>query len=32
MGLYPTPFLARMQPSIDRILARVEAPAAVARR
>ena len=26
MGLYPTPFLTRMQPSIDRILARVEAP------
>jgi NADH-quinone oxidoreductase subunit M len=28
MGLYPTPFLARMQPSIDRILARVAAPSA----
>jgi NADH-quinone oxidoreductase subunit M len=28
MGLYPTPFLSRMQPSIDRILARIEAPAA----
>jgi len=28
MGLYPTPFLTRMQPSIDRILARVEAPSA----
>ena len=32
MGLYPTPFLTRMQPSIDRIIARVEGPAAVARR
>jgi len=32
MGLYPAPFLTRMQPSIDRILARVEAPAVVARR
>jgi NADH-quinone oxidoreductase subunit M len=28
MGLYPTPFLARMQPSIDRILAGVEASSA----
>ena len=25
MGLYPAPFLSRMQPSIDRILAHVEA-------
>ena len=24
MGLYPTPFLSRMQPSIDRILAHVD--------
>ena len=28
MGLYPAPFLVRIQPSIDRILARVNAPAA----
>jgi NADH-quinone oxidoreductase subunit M len=27
MGVWPAPFLARMQPSIDRILARVHAPA-----
>jgi NADH-quinone oxidoreductase subunit M len=26
MGVYPAPFLARMQPSIDRILARVDKP------
>ena len=26
MGLYPRPFLSRMQPAIDRVLARVEAP------
>jgi len=32
MGVYPTPFLTRMQPSIDRIIARVEGPNAVARR
>jgi NADH-quinone oxidoreductase subunit M len=32
MGIYPSPFLTRMQPSIDRILARVEAPRTVARR
>jgi NADH-quinone oxidoreductase subunit M len=28
MGVWPTPFLSRMQPSIDRILARVHAPGA----
>ena len=27
MGFFPAPFLTRMQPSIDRILARVEAHA-----
>jgi NADH-quinone oxidoreductase subunit M len=32
MGVFPTPFLTRMQPSIDRIIARVGAPAAVAHR
>jgi NADH-quinone oxidoreductase subunit M len=32
MGLWPAPFLERMQPSVDRIIARVEGPAAVARR
>jgi NADH-quinone oxidoreductase subunit M len=32
MGVYPAPFLTRMQPSIDRIIARVESAAAVARR
>jgi NADH-quinone oxidoreductase subunit M len=28
MGLYPTPMLARIQPSVDRMLARLERPAA----
>jgi NADH-quinone oxidoreductase subunit M len=28
MGIWPTPFLVRMQPSVDRALARVKAPAA----
>jgi NADH-quinone oxidoreductase subunit M len=32
MGVWPAPILTRMQPSIDRILARVERPAAVAAR
>jgi len=32
MGVYPRPFLTRMQPSIDRIITRVEAPTAVAHR
>ena len=34
MGLHPTPLLARIQPSVERILARVarvETPAALAR-
>jgi NADH:ubiquinone oxidoreductase subunit 4 (subunit M) len=32
MGLYPTPMLSRIQPSVDRMLARVEraAPATTA--
>jgi NADH-quinone oxidoreductase subunit M len=32
MGLWPTPFLTRMQPSIDRMISRVEAPARLAHR
>jgi NADH-quinone oxidoreductase subunit M len=32
MGLYPAPILTRMQPSIDRIIARVGTPTAVAHR
>jgi NADH-quinone oxidoreductase subunit M len=32
MGLWPAPFLTRMQPSIDRIIARVEGPTAMAHR
>jgi len=32
MGLFPTPFLSRMQPSIDLILQRLAPPPAVAAR
>jgi NADH:ubiquinone oxidoreductase subunit 4 (subunit M) len=32
MGVYPAPILRRIQPSIDRIIARVERPARVASR
>jgi len=32
MGLFPTPFLVRMQPSIDLILQRLAPPPAVAAR
>jgi NADH-quinone oxidoreductase subunit M len=31
MGVLPTPFLRKMQPSIDKVLARIEAPAATGR-